>query len=44
MEGVAMNEWCTARDIAAARLSGLPDTERGIQLFAQREGWNDSIA
>ncbi|MFT4275566.1 MAG: DDE-type integrase/transposase/recombinase [Rhodopseudomonas sp.] len=39
-----MKEWCTARDIATARLPGLPDTERGIQLFAQREGWNESIA
>ncbi|MBB5046757.1 transposase InsO family protein [Rhodopseudomonas rhenobacensis] len=39
-----MKEWCTARELADASLASLPDTERGIQLFAQREGWNDSVA
>lgn len=39
-----MMDWCTARDIAAARLPGMPDTERGIQLYAQRQGWNESLA
>ncbi|PZA12578.1 integrase [Rhodopseudomonas palustris] len=39
-----MKEWCTARELADASLAGLPDTERGVQLFAQREGWNESLA
>lgn len=39
-----IREWCTARELAEAHLPGLPDTERGIQLLGQREGWNDSLA
>lgn len=39
-----MREWCTARELATAALPGLPDTERGVQLLAQREGWADSLA
>ncbi len=33
-------EWLTAREIAEEKLPFLPDTERGVQLLAQREGWN----
>jgi putative transposase len=35
-----MKEWLTAREIAVERLPDLPDTERGIQLYADRERWN----
>lgn len=35
-----MKEWLTAREIAEAGLDGLPQTERGIQLRAEREGWD----
>tara|TARA_R110002020_G_scaffold34066_35_gene103993 strand:- start:18269 stop:20476 length:2208 start_codon:yes stop_codon:yes gene_type:complete len=36
-----MKEWLTAREIAAERLPDMPDTERGVQVSAQRLGWND---
>jgi transposase InsO family protein len=39
-----MKEWCTARELADAKLPSLPDTKRGMQLFAEREGWTDSLA
>lgn len=35
-----MKEWLSAREIAAEKLPFLPDTERGIQLFAERENWD----
>ena len=38
-----MKEWLTAREIAAERLPDMPDTERGIQVTAQRLGWNDAL-
>lgn len=34
-----MKEWWTARELAAARLPGLPTTRRGVQFLAGREGW-----
>jgi putative transposase len=36
-----MKEWLTAREIAAENLPEMPDTERGVQLTADRLGWND---
>ncbi|MDQ2084063.1 DDE-type integrase/transposase/recombinase, partial [Xanthobacteraceae bacterium Astr-EGSB] len=39
-----MKEWFTPRELAAAGLAGLPDTERGVQLLADRTGWNESLA
>jgi len=36
-----MKEWLTAREIAAENLPDMPDTERGVQLSAERLGWND---
>ncbi len=39
-----MKEWCTARELAEAQLPGLPDTKRGVQMLAEREGWSDSLA
>ncbi|MDQ2084550.1 transposase [Xanthobacteraceae bacterium Astr-EGSB] len=39
-----MKEWFTPRELAAARLAGMPDTERGVQLLADRTGWNESLA
>lgn len=36
-----MKEWLTAREIASQALPGLPGTERAIQLYAAREGWNE---
>lgn len=32
-------EWFTAKELADRALDGLPATERGIQLRADREGW-----
>ncbi len=37
----SFKEWLTAREIAEEKLPFVPDTERGVQLLAQREGWND---
>lgn len=34
------DEWLTAREIAAAQLPDMPATERGVQLVAEREGWD----
>lgn len=34
-------EWLSAREIANEALPNMPDTERGIQLFAEREGWSE---
>ncbi|HEY0328817.1 MAG TPA: DNA-binding protein [Rhodopseudomonas sp.] len=39
-----MKDWCTARELADASLPGLPATESALIRFAQREGWNDSLA
>lgn len=35
-----MKHWLTAREIAAEKLPDMPDTERGMQLLADREAWN----
>ncbi len=32
--------WLTAREIACARLPGLPHTARGVRRLARREGWH----
>lgn len=39
-----MKEWLTAVEIADEALPDLPGSERGIQLLAAREGWNDHPA
>ncbi|RXF75044.1 DDE-type integrase/transposase/recombinase [Hansschlegelia zhihuaiae] len=39
-----MKEWLTAREIATEALPALPETERGVQLLSEREGWNASLA
>ena len=36
-----MADWMTPAEIAALGLPGLPNTERGVQLRARREGWAD---
>ncbi|MCO5082612.1 MAG: DDE-type integrase/transposase/recombinase [Rhizobiaceae bacterium] len=33
-------EWLTAREIAAECLPDIPSTERGVQLIAERNGWD----
>lgn len=38
-----MKEWLTAREIADLRLPDMPETERGAQLYAARNGWNGSL-
>ena len=35
-----MKHWLTAREIATEKLPDMPDTERGMQLLADREAWN----
>ncbi|TIW27771.1 MAG: integrase [Mesorhizobium sp.] len=37
-----MNEWLTAREIAAERLPDMPESERGVQVLAARNGWDGS--
>lgn len=44
MEGAAMKEWCTARELADEALPGIPDTKRGVQFYAERAGWSDSLS
>ena len=39
-----MKDWLTAREIAAEQLPDTAHTERGMQVFALREGWNDNPA
>ncbi|EAU40193.1 Transposase and inactivated derivative [Fulvimarina pelagi HTCC2506] len=39
-----MKEWLTAREIAAESLPQLPQTERAVQLLAEREDWVDHPA
>ena len=39
-----MKEWCTARELAAQQLPGLPATESALIRYAGREGWNNSLA
>lgn len=39
-----MKEWCTAAEFAGEALSGMPDTKRGMQFYAERAGWADSLA
>lgn len=38
-DGKQSREWYTARELAAMGLTGMPSTERAIQLRAKREGW-----
>jgi putative transposase len=40
----AMKEWLTAAEIAAEGLPDMGKTERAIQLYAEREGWNEHPA
>lgn len=35
-------KWLTPAEIAALALPGLPNSERGVQLRARREGWTDA--
>ncbi|NKC04254.1 transposase family protein [Ochrobactrum haematophilum] len=35
-------EWLTAREIADEALPDLPDSERGMQIYAEREGWTNN--
>ncbi|MGY5789090.1 transposase len=35
-----MKEWLTAREIAEQQLPTMPDSERGVQIYADRECWN----
>lgn len=35
-----MKEWLTAREIAEAGLRDIPSTKMGVNLLAEREGWN----
>ncbi len=35
-----MKEWLTAREIASETLPDIPDTERGVQLMAERSVWD----
>ncbi len=37
--GADRGTWLTARQIACARLPGLPHTARGVRRLARREGW-----
>ncbi|WP_126398271.1 Mu transposase C-terminal domain-containing protein [Blastochloris tepida] len=39
-----MKAWLTARELAALALPDLPDTERGVQIYAERAGWTSSLA
>ncbi|MBT9292698.1 DDE-type integrase/transposase/recombinase [Hyphomicrobiaceae bacterium 22] len=39
-----MKEWLTARELAAEALPDMPETERGVQMLAERLGWADSMA
>ncbi|HQF29954.1 MAG TPA: DDE-type integrase/transposase/recombinase [Hyphomicrobiales bacterium] len=39
-----MREWLTARELAAEALPDFPGTERGVQTYAAREGWPESMA
>lgn len=36
-----MNDWLTAREIASEALPDMPNTERGVQLVAERSAWNN---
>ncbi len=38
-----MKEWLTAAEISAEALPDLPGTERGVQAYALREGWNGCL-
>jgi putative transposase len=39
-EGDRFKVWLSAAEIAACALHGLPQTKRGVQLFAARSGWD----
>lgn len=36
-------EWFTARELAALKLRDLPTSERGVQLYAEANGWNHDM-
>lgn len=36
-----MKLWYSAAELAELALPGLPGTDRGVQLLAERKGWND---
>lgn len=38
-----MRDWLTAKELATEALPELPASERGIQLYAERAGWNECI-
>jgi len=44
MEGPPVKEWLTARELAAEALPDMPETERGVQMLAERLVWADSMA
>lgn len=35
-----MKEWLTAREVAELELPGLPSSERGVRMLADRESWS----
>lgn len=37
-----VKDWMTAREFAALGLKGLPGTERGMQLLAKENGWDEN--
>ena len=39
-----MKVWYSAREIADAKLPGMPTSERSIHMLAKREGWTDDPA
>jgi transposase InsO family protein len=44
MEGQAVKEWLTCRELAAEALPDLPRTESGLARFAARRRWDESMA
>jgi transposase InsO family protein len=44
MEGAAMKEWLTAREIAAEALPEMPTTHSAVVRLADRLGWADSLS
>lgn len=37
-----MKRWYSPLDLEALNLPGMPDSKRGINLMADREGWRDA--
>ncbi len=44
MEGQAVKEWLTCREFAAEALPDMPQSEYGMQVYAGRNRWADSMA